>query len=184
MQEAGTTAGASDAMEGRGAVPKAGPDGGGDISAQPAEDVVMEDVSCEAVANGTEVEVSEKTTVAVAVIAPSPLAAARRRFVVVQVLFSTASAPAPEGSETPAAASMTPPSTPPTCALSFVGGFLVSEQGGGAPRRARALFPCVDTPTSLHTFDFHFLVLPEDRVVSCGSLVGQSLVMAPESKVS
>ena len=32
-----------------------------------------------------------------------------------------------------------------TGAMSFVGGeFAVTEQGGGAPRRARALFPCVD----------------------------------------
>lgn len=36
-------------------------------------------------------------------------------------------------------------SPPPTGALSFIGGeFAVTEQGGGAPRRARALFPCID----------------------------------------
>eukprot|EP00955_Chlamydomonas_euryale_P055387 356117-Chlamydomonas_euryale.AAC.1 len=60
------------------------------------------------------------------------------------------------------------------------GGFTVAEP---SLRRARCVFPCVDTPGSFHPTDMHVLTAPGHRAACAGELVGHAVVLAPDKKV-
>ena len=126
---------------------------------------------------GPEISADGTAPAARAATAAVGVAEPARRVLSVRVLFSSSSSSPFEAHATAAnkeegggsaAVVAAAAAAAPTAALSFLRDYAVSEQGGGAPRRARALFPCVDAPGSFHTFELRFLVPPEERAVCCG----------------